>query len=246
MFKNRSGFISKKKLIIFTVLFLFLVLCHVPVINQLKVEEKEGTVLSYGVANKIIVIDPGHGGFDPGAWRGNIFEKDITLQISKKLAENLSKAGAMVIMLRETDCALTPENSGTLRERKRQDLINRVKRANQVKADLYISIHINADPSPKWSGAQTFYSSRSEQSKVLAETIQEELTRILGNTNRKAKTGNYYILEHVDMPAVIVEAGFISNPEEARLLIDSEYQARVAYAVFSGIVKSQVRDMAGN
>ncbi|MBC7075405.1 MAG: N-acetylmuramoyl-L-alanine amidase CwlD [Syntrophomonadaceae bacterium] len=203
--------------------------------------------LSYGIANKIIVIDPGHGGFDPGAWRGDVLEKDITLQISKKLAERLSQAGAMVILLRETDCALIPEGDDeAVGGLKHQDLANRVKKANEARADLFISIHANADLSPKWSGAQTFYNSKSEQSKALAEAIQEELIRILGNTNRKVKTGNYYVLEHTEMPAVIVEVGFISNPREARLLTSSEYQSKLAYAIFSGIVKSQAQNMNDN
>lgn len=247
MLKNGVCFISRKKINICTALFFFFVLCAAIAIVQPEIKKTEETTLSYGIANKIIVIDPGHGGFDPGAWRGDVLEKDITLQISKKLAERLSQAGAMVILLRETDCALIPEGDDeAVGGLKHQDLANRVKKANEAGADLFISIHANADLSPKWSGAQTFYNSKSEQSKALAEAIQEELIRILGNTNRKVKTGNYYVLEHTEMPAVIVEVGFISNPREARLLTSSEYQSKLAYAIFSGIVKSQAQNMNDN
>jgi len=242
LLKGRSCFISTKKLIITAAPIIFLVLCFLVAHTE---EITKQMVLSYGIANKVIVVDPGHGGFDPGAWRGDIFEKDITLEISKRLAGDLSQAGAMVILLRKDDSDLAGETSGKIRDRKRQDLINRVKKANQAKADMYISVHANADPCAQWFGAQTFYNGKSEQSKFMAETIQEELTTILENTNRKAKPGNYYIIDRTEMPAVIVEVGFISNPKEAKLLSDPQYQAKVAYAIFSGVVKSQTRDNAG-
>jgi len=203
-------------------------------------ERPVAQVASYAVANRVIVIDPGHGGFDPGAQRGEFKEKEITLAISRKLEQNLSKAGAMVILLRDSDESLSDsELKGSLSERKRQDLGRRVEKANEAKADLYISIHANADPSPRWRGAQTFYNKNSTEAKLLAESIQQELTAGLGNTNRKALAGNYYIIDKTKMPAVIVEVGFLSNPEEARLLSQPDYQQRVATAIFTGITKYQ-------
>lgn len=204
--------------------------------------DSEKPVISYGMANKIIVVDPGHGGADPGAVRGGYVEKDITLQVSKKLADYLSQAGAMVILLREDDRDLAGDANSSLASRKRADLKKRAAIANEAKADLYISVHTNADPSPKWSGAQTFYNSGSARSKVLAVMIQEELVKGLGNTKRKAKPGNYYLLNQTAMPAVIVEIGFISNPGEARQLSSSEYQSKVAFSIFSGIAKSQLQE----
>ncbi len=212
------------------------VLCIMAV---LAVDTGEKEVLSYGLANKIIVVDAGHGGPDPGAVRGKYVEKDITLQVSKKLGDYLSQAGALVIMLREDDRDLAEDSSNS---RKRSDLKRRVEIANEAGADLYISIHTNADPCSRWSGAQTFYHSGSDRSKVTAVIIQEELTRILGNTERKAKPGSYFILSRTEMPSVIVEMGFISNPREAQQLSEDQYQSRLAYAVFSGIAKSEIRD----
>ena len=206
------------------------------------VDTGEKEVMSYGLANKIIVVDAGHGGSDPGAVRGSYQEKDITLPVSQKLADYLSQAGALVIMLREDDRDLAPDQQGSLAEKKRADLKQRVNIANQSGAHLYVSIHANADPSPKWSGAQTFYHAGSERSKVNAVLIQEELTRLLKNTQRKAKAGSYYILSQTQMPSVIVEIGFISNPREAGYLLDDNYQSRVAYAIFSGIAKAQIQD----
>lgn len=200
-------------------------------------------VLSYALANRIIIIDAGHGGKDPGAKREQYVEKDITLEVSQKLAEYLSQAGSMVIMLREDDQDLAGESfSGSLSQRKKEDLKNRVKQATEAQADLYISIHANADPCPRWSGAQVFYNSSSKESKLLAVCIQEEITAGLGNTNRKAKPGSYYVLDRTSMPSVIVEIGFISNPREATQLADPEYQSRLAYTIFTGIAKSEIRE----
>ncbi len=215
------------------------VLCIMAVLGA---DTGEKEVLSYGLANKIIVVDAGHGGADPGAVRGNYIEKDITLPVSQKLADYLSQAGALIIMLREDDHDLAEDPQASIAQRKRSDLKRRVEIANQAQADLYISIHANADPSPRWSGAQTFYLPSSERSKVVAVMIQDELSRILGNTNRKAKPGSYYILSRSEMPSVIVEIGFISNPREARQLSEEEYQSKLAYAIFSGIAKSEIQD----
>ncbi len=203
----------------------------------------EQTVLSYGVANKVIVIDPGHGGLDLGATRGKYIESDITLQISKKLAHNLSQAGAMVIMLRENESDLAgDEFTGTIGQHKREDMKRRVQKANQARADLYISIHTNAVPNTVWSGAQTFYKPNHEESKIFATAVQEELVKTLGNTKRKAAPGGYFVLNHTKMPAILIEMGFISNPGEAALLADGKYQSKLAFAIFSGVAKSQLTD----
>jgi len=239
MFKPSAYAISRKKQVLIVCMSLVILICLTYILTD---KEREQEVLSYLLANKIIVVDAGHGGKDPGAIRGEYVEKDITLAVSKKLADYLSQAGAMVVMLREDDYDLAGDADTSMANRKREDLKQRVKIANESKADLYISMHANADPSPQWSGAQTFYNGSSERSKVVAVCIQEELIRILGNTNRKAKTGNYYILNETEMPSVIVEIGFISNSREARQLTDSEYQSKLAFVILSGIAKAEVRD----
>lgn len=237
---DRALYIPLRKtgLIVFSLLLLILGFAGI------RHEQHDNMVLAYGLGNKVIVVDAGHGGIDPGAVRGEQREKDITLPISQKLARQLSQAGAMVIMLRNSDHDLAgPDFKGSVAQRKRQDLANRVKKANEAGADLYISIHTNADVSPRWSGAQVFYNANSAKSKLIAECIQKELIAILGNTKREAKSGSYYILSNTKMPTVIVEVGFISNPGEARLLYDEEYQKKVAYAVFAGIARAQNQDV---
>lgn len=238
---DRAVYISLRKTGIIILTTLLLILGYVGIHGT---TQSDDTVLAYGLGNKVIVVDAGHGGIDPGAVRGDKREKDVTLPISKKLAKHLSQSGAMVIMLRDSDRDLADADfKGTVAQRKRNDLANRVKKANEANADLYISVHTNADVSPRWTGAQVFYNKGSEKSQLVAETIQKELTTILGNTKRKAKTGSYYILSNTKMPTVIVEVGFISNPGEAQLLNDPEYQSKVAYAIYSGIARAQNQDV---
>lgn len=240
MLRNRVIFISRKKSIVAVVSVLMLFICFSLIITSYT--EEEMPVMSYVVANKIIVIDPGHGGRDTGAVRGDIVEKDITLSISQKLAKELSQAGAAVILTRNSDTDMSQDGENLT---KREDLTARVKKANENNADLYISIHTNAETNPRWFGAQTFYYPKSEASKALAESIQAELISILGNTTRKALPGDYFVMENTEMPAVIVEVGFISNYREGRLLLDEEYQSKVAFAIFSGIVKALADENSG-
>lgn len=236
MSKLFSVYVPKKKAAKTLAMVLLFILCLIAAGAGIPEDEP---VASYNMASKIVVIDPGHGGVDSGAMRGDTIEKEITLEISQKLASQLSQAGAAVIMTRSTDTDLAKEDfKGSLNERKRKDLTNRVNKANQAGADLFISIHTNADPNPRWSGAQTFYTAVSEESKKVAECIQEEMVSSLGNTKRTALAGDYFVMKHTEMPAVIVEVGFISNPDEARLLKDEKYQLKVAEAIFKGIVRS--------
>lgn len=238
---KRAIYIPLRKTGITTLTILLLVLGYIGIRGN---AQPDDSVLAYGLGNKIIVVDAGHGGIDPGAVRGEKREKDVTLPISKKVAKHLSQAGAVVIMIRDSDRDLAGDDfKGSVYQRKRQDLANRVKKANEANADLYVSIHTNADVSPRWSGAQVFYNPGSEKSKLVAETIQKELSTILGNTKRKAKTGSYYVLSNTKMPTVIVEVGFLSNPAEAELLYDPAYQNKVAYAIYSGIARAQNADV---
>ena len=232
--------IKKKSLIIAAVLSIIAMVLILAAINAVKVQSPiRLPAMSYVIAGQVIVVDAGHGGIDPGASRYGYEEKDITLAISKKLVRYLEQAGARTVNLRTSDDDLCGDDfSGKIRERKRQDLALRVEEAEKAQADLYISIHVNADVSPRWSGAQTFYKAGQEDSKRTAIAIQDELIRIIGNNKREAKTGSYYILDRASMPIVIVEVGFLSNLREAKLLVTDEYQEKIAYAIFSGIAKS--------
>lgn len=194
--------------------------------------------MSWVVAGRTYVIDPGHGGEDPGkVGLGDIYEKNINLAVAKKLYAIMNQGGGQVTLTREQDLALS-SGQDTVRERKRADLAKRMEIAESAKADVFISLHCNAFPASKWSGAQTFYSPSVPGSKELAEFIQEELASQLGNTTRKAKTDTTsIIMKNAKIPIVNVEMGFLSNPEEAKLLNDSAYQDKVAWAIYSGVVR---------
>lgn len=191
-----------------------------------------------GISGKTIVIDAGHGGIDPGAVSAaGALEKEITLQIAKELEHLLKKAAVYVVMVRHGDYDLADSSETNLLNRKRQDLNRRVLIAEEADADLYISIHANYFPSPRWSGAQTFYYEGSTQGEHLARTLQTELVRHLGPNNRLARPGDFRVLRDTTMPAAMVEVGFLSNPREAQLLSEESYQKQVAAAIFAGVLR---------
>ncbi|MCC3358930.1 N-acetylmuramoyl-L-alanine amidase CwlD [Bacillus sp. REN16] len=191
---------------------------------------------SLPLSGKYIIIDPGHGGPDGGAQSGDVQEKDIALEISKKLRDYLQQQGALVEMLREEDKDLAQDGTKGLSRRKTEDLKKRVQIINESKADLFISIHLNAIPSPRWRGAQTFYYSTFKENEEVAKFIQDELRNNLGNTTRKAKAiNNVYLVKSAKKPGALVEVGFLSNPEEKALLMQAKYQEKIAASIYTGI-----------
>lgn len=192
------------------------------------------------LAGKVIALDAGHGGIDGGAVskEGEV-EKDLNLAIVLYLRDYLQQAGALTLLTREGDYDLAhPETKGASR-RKTQDLLQRARQlSGDRKIDLTISIHMNAMPSPQWSGAQTFFYPSNPENQRLATVIQTEIRESLGNTNRVAKKADtVYLLKQLTMPTALVEVGFLSNPEEANLLADERYQRKVATAIYRGILR---------
>jgi len=186
---------------------------------------------------KIILIDPGHGGIDGGAEskRGTI-EKDINLSISLKLRDNLKKLGYTVLMTREEDKGLYTEN-GNMNKKKHEDLNNRCKIKRESNCDIFVSIHQNFFEQSYYSGAQVWYS-KSEDSEKLAHIIQQNLRKDLDNKNKRVeKPGNSYkVLRcYCSIPSVIVECGFLTNPQEEAKLIKDEYQHKVAESISKSI-----------
>ena len=193
------------------------------------------SLLPSAISGKIIVIDAGHGGTDPGAvGRSGLEEKVITLDLAKRLKRYFSRVGVYVVMIRETDVDYGQMPAAGVLTKKRRDLLHRVQMANESKADLLLSIHVNSFPQSIWSGAQCFYDSKIPESKLLAEAIQDSLVTRLGPNRRKAKSADYLILKATTMPSVTVEVGFISNPREEELLADPEYREKLAEAIFYG------------
>lgn len=201
-------------------------------------EERTISTLSWAVANRLIVIDPGHGGEDPGALGSTgVHEKDIVLQVSKKLAETLRQAGAEAVLTREDDRELSDPNTKSLYKAKVEDLTRRVELANNRRADLFISVHVNSFPNRREDGAQTFSQPGSEESRKLAVAIQNECNRFLANPGREAKQVDYFANRMAKMPSVIVEIGFISNTREEKLMLDPLYQNKIAWSIYAGITR---------
>ena len=184
------------------------------------------------LSGKIIVIDPGHGGKDPGTMSDTIYEKDINLAISKALEIELSKVGATVILTREDDYDLSVPNA---RWRKKSDFDNRINLINNSKADLYLSIHLNYLTNSAYSGPQIFYD--DEKNQALAQIIQTTLNTNL-NTNREIKPipSKTYMYDKLTIPGVLIECGFLSNYEEKNKLITEEYQQKLASLIKDAII----------
>lgn len=195
--------------------------------------------ISWILAEKTILIDPGHGGTFPGRVNeDNILEKDINLQIALKLEQNLTESGANVIMTRRTDTDLVPEEmqKEKLLQQQRADLEQRVQLSEQIDADYMLSIHCNSIPNEKWDGAQVFYHPEDPESKALAKSIQQSLNNNLEHNNREAlPREDTYLFKNAATTTVIIECGFLSNEEEAALLQDSTYQEELAYAIYLGL-----------
>lgn len=184
----------------------------------------------------VIVLDAGHGGFDPGKVGVNgSLEKDINLSIVKKLQKLLEEEGFTVYLTREKDALLGPANSTS---KKKDDMIARIEMITNLNPFFTISIHQNSFTDASSSGPQVFYYKDSEESATMAQVIQDVLNTQLSPAKKRAPqaNANYYLLTRTPSPTVIVECGFLSNPSEADLLISEDYQDRVANAIFLGIL----------
>ena len=183
-----------------------------------------------------ILLDPGHGGEDGGtAATDGTLEKNINLAISLQLRDMLLLWGYPVDMTRETDISIHDNDAVTVREKKVSDMHNRLRLYEQ--AELIISVHQNHFSVPKYHGAQVFYSGESEDSRQLAEAVRFQLVQQVQPDNTrelKQATDGIFLLHHTTRPAILVECGFLSNPEEREKLKSKNYQQRIAYGIFSG------------
>lgn len=184
--------------------------------------------------NTVVVLDAGHGGSDPGKIGINqVLEKDVNLAIVLKIRTMLEEENIGCVLTRETDERLD-ENGKELS--KTADMKERVSIMNEVHPKLVVSVHQNSYTSSEIKGAQVFYYESSDESKKIAEIIQEELRKVDTSNTRKIKgNSTYYLLKRTEVPAVIVECGFLSNSEEADKLATEEYQEKMAEAIVNGI-----------
>ncbi|MCI5879993.1 MAG: N-acetylmuramoyl-L-alanine amidase [Bacillales bacterium] len=201
---------------------LVLLILNISIISYVKGENLD-------LIGKVIYIDPGHGGIDPGATYKDIYEKDINLSIALKLKKELENNGAIVYLTRYDDIDLSISTNN----HKKSDLNNRVRAINNSNADLFISIHLNSYGT-SWHGVQIFYDDNNSTNEVLASIMDKNIKNLNGNRTYKKKN-NLYLLKNIKIPGILVEVGFLSNENERYLLTNSKYQEKVSKSLCNGI-----------
>lgn len=224
--------------ILFTTTSLLLILL---VATSFLLTEPMSVVSAQIKQNKLptIIIDPGHGGEDGGATSDtNVLEKDLNLSIALNLKNFFEINGFDVIMTRETDTAIY--DTDTTSGKKRSDLQNRVDIFNSSDDNLVLSIHQNKFTQSQYNGTQIFYSANNEKSALLAENIRNSVVSLIQQNNErqsKQAGSEIFILHNTTVPAVLIECGFLSNDIEAKLLQTEEYQSKLAYCIFLGVLE---------
>lgn len=206
---------------------------------QIAQQEQTAETVALPVTNKVIVIDAGHGVPDEGAESSTgTTEAETNLKIALKVQNLLEQSGSTVILTRSDENAIYDIDSNTLREKKISDIHNRVKIGNESSAEIFVSIHLNKIPQQQYYGWQTFYKPNDEKSIKLAKSIQTNLNESIQKENKRVpmKLDTVYIMKHVEIPITIVECGFLSNPEEEQLLLTDEYQDKLAWGIYNGII----------
>lgn len=166
-------------------------------------------------------------------------EAESNLKITLKVQNLLEQSGATVILTRSDENAIYDIDAKTLKQKKISDIKNRVKIGNESSADIFVSIHLNKIPQQQYWGWQTFYKEGNEKGIKLAKNIQNSLNETIQKENKRVpmKIDNVYIIKHVEIPTAIVECGFLSNPEEEQLLLQDEYQDKLAWGIYCGIMQ---------
>lgn len=230
--------VIKKDRISQTIL-LFSALIILIICGLLHNREDSQPVSALPVANKVVVLDAGHGGFDAGASDNGVIEKEVNLDVTLRLKEYLEQGGCTVILTRAEDVSTAREGAkGT--SAKKDDLMQRKNLADSSGGDIFVSIHMNKFNQAQYKGAQVFYSEKPEEGKMLGEEIEQALKDVLKDGNQRVAKkidGGVFIMKNTTIPSVIVECGFLSNPQEAELLKTDEYRQKLAWGIYIGIMK---------
>lgn len=182
--------------------------------------------------NKVIYIDPGHGGVDPGTIYKNIYEKDINLKISLNLKEKLEEKGAKVYLTRSDDYDLSVTNTIN---RKRSDLSRRTNAINKSNCDLYLSIHLNSESTGTWRGPQVFYDDVNSSNQEIALVIQKYLNKLFGTDREYKLVNDLYLEKRVKVPGVLIEVGFLSNSNDRYLLLNDSFIDKVSNCITNSL-----------
>lgn len=182
-----------------------------------------------------IVIDPGHGGIDPGSigYKTKVKESELNLKISLKLAEKLRAVGIKVVLTRTDDNSLASSDD---KKFKKEDMKLRKELIEKIRPNMVISVHMNSYTNHTLRGAKMFYDKTSDISRQIAESIQKQFSNQLEASNNVASVGDYYMLKCTQSPSVIAECGFLSNARDEQLLLDEKYQDKIVDCIFKGII----------
>lgn len=186
------------------------------------------------LVGKTIYLDAGHGGKDPGAYYKDIYEEDINLSIVLKLRDKLESLGAIVYLTRDSDYDLSNPNASL---RKRSDLSNRAKMINSSYADIYLSIHLNSSSNTSWKGAQVFYDDINKNNEKLANIFQKNFNKYLNSNRNIQEISTLYMYKRITKPGLLLELGFISNPNERYLLNQDDYQNKIVNVLSDSLLE---------
>lgn len=213
---------NKYKFLVLLLFFLFLI----------SLNKCYALVNGFSLLGKIIYLDAGHGGVDSGAIYGNMYEKDINLQLVKKLSQKLISYGAIVYLTRDGDYDL----SSTQVRRKRSDLENRAKLINKSDADMYISIHLNYILDSRWNGLQIFCNNKNQLNERIASSLTNYLKTKYANVRDYKNSDYYYMYNLINKPGILIEMGFLSNPNDRYVLTKEKYQDILINYLVMGII----------
>jgi N-acetylmuramoyl-L-alanine amidase len=192
---------------------------------------KAGFQFTPGLKGKFIALDPGHGGTDPGAiGAAGYMEKELNLAVAMRVKSLLEKAGAQVRMTRTTDVDVSNSDASD-----REELLARTLVANRQRTDIFVSIHHNSSPNPAMQGTSTYYYRKSLFDELLAQTLQTELLKGGRLDNMGVRTANFFVVKNTNVPAALIEVGFISNPQEERICAEPSFQQKIAQSIVNGL-----------
>lgn len=222
-------FILRKKTILVAIIVLLIFVSSVGVYYGVKIVVARPNLMP------IVVIDAGHGGIDGGSVGKltGVCESNLNLIYAKNLENQLKQMNISCVLTRSDDSGLYDKNAKNL---KRSDMLARKKIIEKYSPTIVISIHMNSFVTSSAKGAQVFYKKDNEQGKILADCVQSQLFLNIDNAKKTSKVGDYYIVNCTDIPAILVECGYLSNNEEEFLLQNEDYQNKVCYSILCGIV----------
>lgn len=213
-----------------------LLICLLPAILLLGIAGSYSMMAAYPLAGKVILIDAGHGGIDPGGNRPGVKEKDLNLALALQLKTVLHASGAKVVLSREADEDLSGKcDNARIKSRYRRDLAARLEMAEESDADIFISIHANTSSNKQRRGVETFYDGKSPSGKALADAIHTQLLKVTQSAPQ-TEPADFFVLRRNKVPASLIEIGYITNPQEKTLLQSQEHRHKLAEAITQGII----------